>query len=103
VTLQLQRFHSLPYEYQQSSFSRLFIHSLSPSASSNYQGKEALLDLRLVVEAGPWQFLHIEMPTLSGPLEIANLNHLRTQTDPVSGTSCLRASRIPDDGHSTKT
>jgi hypothetical protein len=29
--------------------------------------------------------------------------HLRTETDPVSKTSCSLASRIPDDGKSPKT
>jgi hypothetical protein len=35
-----------------------------------------------------------------GPLERANLNHLRMKTDPVSETLCLLVSIIPDDGQS---
>jgi hypothetical protein len=33
-------------------------------------------------------------PTQLGPLERANLNHLRTETDPVSETSCFLEYRM---------
>jgi hypothetical protein len=32
-----------------------------------------------------------------GPLERANLNHLKAETDPISETSLFLFSRIPDD------
>jgi hypothetical protein len=43
-----------------------------------------------------------QTPTLPGPLERLPL-HLRTQTDPVSETSCFLDFRIPDDGESPQT
>jgi hypothetical protein len=44
-----------------------------------------------------------ETPALLGPLERANLNHWRMETNPVSEMMCYLVFRIMDNGHSPKT
>jgi hypothetical protein len=41
--------------------------------------------------------------TQLGPIERANFNHLRTETNPVSETLCFLVSRIAGDGQSPRT
>jgi hypothetical protein len=59
LALQLQTFYSVPFEYQESTLSRSFIHCLLLLIIKT--NKYGLSDFRLVTQAGSSQFLHIDI------------------------------------------